>query len=128
VDLIPAQPQLIPDGLLAGGFQPVNGQGFKQSRKPAGGFGPRQLHHPHAMGGALAARRVGMRDGAVLTSIQAPPLPFGLVVVQWAGCRALGTGPTGEVRMGQIDVYFLGCQLQVQEATRRGFSMPRMRR
>jgi hypothetical protein len=54
-----------------------------------------------------------MQDGAVLTSIQVPPLPFRLMVVQWAGCGALGTGPTGEVFMGQIDMYFFGCQLQV---------------
>ena len=38
---------------------------------------------------------------------------FGLVVVQWAGCGALGAGPTGQVFMGQIDVDLLGLQPQV---------------
>ena len=96
VDLIPAQSQLLTHGLLAGGFQPGNGEGFKQRGKAAGGFGPGQLHHAHAVRGALGARRIGVQDGAVLTSVQVAPLPFGLVVIEFAGRSALGAGPTGQ--------------------------------
>ena len=44
-----AQPQLPAHPLLASGFQPGSGQGFKERRKPAGGFRPRQLHPLHAV-------------------------------------------------------------------------------
>jgi hypothetical protein len=44
------------------------------------------------MSGALGARRFGVQDGAVLTGVQLAPLPFGLMVVEFAGCGALGNG------------------------------------
>ena len=50
------------------------------------------------------------------------------MVIQLAGSAALGAGPSGEVFMGQIDMDFLGRQLQVYEASRQGCWMQRMRR
>ena len=54
-----------------------------------------------------------MEHGAVLASVQVAPLPLRLVVVQFAGCGALGTGPSRQVFMGQVNVHLLGRQLQV---------------
>src|SRR5438132_10847879 len=113
VDLVPAHSQLLAHGLLAGSFQPSNGEGFKQSRKAAGGIGPREFHYAHAVCGALAARWVSMQDGAVLASVEVAPLPLGLVVVEFAGRPTLRARPGGQVVMGQIDVHFLGEQVQV---------------
>ena len=70
MDLVPTQSQLVGHGLLAGSLQPGYGEGFKQGGKAAGGFGPGQFHHTRAVGGALAAGRVGVQDGAVLTGVQ----------------------------------------------------------
>src|SRR5207302_10873786 len=41
------------------------------------------------------------------------PSPLRLMVVQLAGGSALRTGPTRQVFVSQIDVHFLGFQLQV---------------
>ena len=73
VDFIPAQAELIGDGLLAGGFQPGNGKRFKQGGKAARRFRPGKFHHTHAVDGTLAAGRFGVQDGAELTGVEVAP-------------------------------------------------------
>ena len=53
-----------------------------------------------------------MQNGAVLTSIQMPPSPLGLMIVEGTTGPALGTGPLQFVFMGQIDVHLALLQLQ----------------
>src|SRR5258707_692052 len=60
----------------------------------------------------LTARRCGMQNGAVLTGIQMPPLPLGLMIVESTTGCAFGTGPLQFVFMGQIDVHLALLELQ----------------
>jgi hypothetical protein len=53
-----------------------------------------------------------MQNGAVLTSIQMPPLPLGLMIVEGTTGSALGTGPLQFVFMGQMDVHLALLELQ----------------
>ena len=62
-------------------IDPGNGKSFKQRGKAAGWFGPGHRHHARAVGGTVAARRLGVQDGAVLASVEVAPLAFGLMVV-----------------------------------------------
>ena len=110
---VPTQPQLFSHRLLAGVFQPLSRQRLKQSSKSAVGLGPRQLHHPHAMLAALAARRLGMHDRLVLTGIQMPPLALRLMIVERTAGSAFGTGPVQFVLVGQIDVDLALLQLEL---------------
>src|SRR5260370_18134536 len=112
VNLIPTQPQLFGDRLLASVFQPRNGQPFHQGGKARVGLGPRQLYHAHPVLTTLTARRCGMQNGAVLTGIQMPPLPLGLMIVESTTGSAFGTGPLAFVFMGQIDVHLALLQLE----------------
>src|SRR5437773_6354295 len=68
--------------------------------KAAAGFRPRQLHNAHSMLRALAARWLGMQDGAVLAGIQMSPLPFRLMIVKWTEDSAFGTSPLPVVLVG----------------------------
>jgi hypothetical protein len=113
VDFVPAKPQLVAHRLLTGGFQPGNGKCFEQRGEAAGGLGPGQLHHTHAVSRAPGAGRLGVQDGAVLTGIQVAPLPCGLMVIDFTGCAALGTGPGGAVFMCQMDMHLPRCQMHV---------------
>src|SRR6266496_3166949 len=72
----------------------------------------------HGWGIDSAAAR--LQDGAVLAGVQVAPLALGLMVVQFAGYGALGTRPSGQVIMGQIDVHLLGCRLQVHRGNAPG--------
>jgi len=60
----------------------------------------------------LTAWRCGMQNGAVLTGIQMPPLPLGLMIVEGTTGSALGTRPLQLVFMGQIDVHLALLELQ----------------
>jgi hypothetical protein len=91
--LVPTQPELIGDGFLTGGLEPIDGQSFKQSREPAGWFGPRKLYSTRAMLRAVAAWRLRMQNRLVLTGVQMPPPALGLMVVERARFAALRTGP-----------------------------------
>src|SRR6266496_4757536 len=72
----------------------------------------------HGWGIDSAAAR--LQDGAVLAGVQVAPLALGLRVVQFAGYGALGTRPSGQVIMGQIDVHLLGSRLQVHRGNAPG--------
>jgi hypothetical protein len=53
-----------------------------------------------------------MQNGAVLTGIEMPPLPLGLMIVEGTTGSALATGPLQVVFMGQIDVHLPLGELQ----------------
>jgi hypothetical protein len=61
---------------------------------------------------ALAARRFGLQDRAVLTGIQVAPLPLGLMIVEGAVVSAFRTGPLHLVLVGEIDVHLALLQFQ----------------
>src|SRR5215831_7729936 len=81
MDLVPTKLQPFGNGLLAGMFQPRDGQRFKQRGKAATGFGPGQLHHAHPMLWASRTWRRGMQNGSILTGVQMSPFPLRLVLV-----------------------------------------------
>ena len=75
------------------------------------GLGPGQLHHSHPMFAALTARRCGVQNGAVLTGIQMPPLPFRLMIIERTTGSTIGAGPFGFVVVGQVDMHLTLLQL-----------------
>jgi hypothetical protein len=83
--LIPTQLELIGDGFLTGGPEPIDGQSFKQRREPAGGLGPRKLYGTSAMFRAVAPRGFRMQDRLVLAGVQMPPTALRLMVIERTG-------------------------------------------
>jgi hypothetical protein len=60
---------------------------------------------------ALAAWRCGVQNRAVLTGIQVPPLPLGLMIIEGTTGSTFGTGPFGFVVMAQVDMHLTVLQL-----------------
>ena len=106
VNLVPAQSQLLPHGLLTRCLQPVNHQPFHERREPAGGLSPPQLQNSHAMLGAFGPRWPGVQNRLILAGVQMPPLPFPLMVIQLATHSAFRARPTRHLAVFQIDVHF----------------------
>ena len=76
------------------------------------GSGPRHLHLPNPVLFAPDSRHPGVQDGSELATVQMPPLPLGLMVVQWADGFALGTGPFGTAVMLGKDIHLSSLDLQ----------------
>ena len=91
------------------------------------GLGPRQLHHPHPMLAALTAWRCGVQNGAVLTGIQMPPLPFRLMIIERTTGSTIGAGPFGFVVMGQVDMHLPLSSCRSTRSTRQGSLIPKIR-
>jgi hypothetical protein len=102
--LIPTQLELIGDGFLTGGPEPIDGQSFKQRREPAGGLGPRKLYGTSAMFRAVAPRGFRMQDRLVLAGVQMPPTALRLMVIERTRLAALRTGPLHIGFMHQMNV------------------------
>src|SRR5258708_2177360 len=102
--LVPTQPELIGDGFLTGGPEPIDSQSFKQSCESTGGLGPRKLYGSNAMLSAVAARRFGMQDRLILTSVQMPPTTFRLMIIERTRLAALRTQPRYTGFMDQMNV------------------------
>src|SRR5712692_6291733 len=95
-------------GALTSGLQPVNGQPFKERREPARGLGPRQFDYSYSVLAALDARRPGVQNRLVLTSIQVSPTLLRLVVIQLAGRPAFRTWPVRRRCMLQMHMHLSG--------------------
>jgi hypothetical protein len=113
VYFIPTQPQTVSYCLLAGCLQPIDGQAFEQRSEPATRLGPRQLHGARSVLGTIAAWRRRMQDRAVLASVEMPPLPLRLMIVERATLAALRARPLRIGRMLQVNVHFTVAQLQL---------------
>jgi hypothetical protein len=63
--------------------------------------------------GALAARRLRVKNRAVLTGVKMAPEPLSLMIVQPAKCAAFGARPLLAVRVGQANMNLARLQLQL---------------
>src|SRR5579864_427690 len=61
----------------------------------------------------IAPWRRGVQDRSILAGVQMPPLPLGLMIVQWAALPALRTRPLRFRRVLQKNVHFLHLQLKL---------------
>ena len=106
VNLVPAQRQQLGDALLAGFLQPRDRESFKQRGEAAGSLGPGQSHDARPVLGAVAARRPGVQDRAVLTGVEVTPAAFGLMIVECAHGAALAARPADLLVVFEEDVDF----------------------
>ena len=110
---VPAQCEQLGDALLAGFFQPRDRESFKQHREAAGDLGSRQSHHPRPVLGAVAARRPGMQNRAVLASVEMTPTALGLMIMEPALGAALGTAPAHLFIVFEEDMDFAAGPVQL---------------
>ena len=106
MNLVPAQRQQLGDALLAGFLQPRDRESFKQRGEAAGSLGPGQSHDARPVLGAVAARRPGVQDRAVLTGVEVTPAAFGLMIVECAHGAALAARPADLLVVFEEDVDF----------------------
>jgi hypothetical protein len=62
---------------------------------------------------AFAAWRLGVQDRLILTGVQVPPSPLGLMIVQLAGRSALRAWPVNHLVVPEVNVDLAGLQFQV---------------
>ena len=81
-------------------------ESFKQRGEAAGSLGPGQSHDARPVLGAVAARRPGVQDRAVLTGVEVTPAAFGLMIVECAHGAALAARPADLLVVFEEDVDF----------------------
>jgi len=65
---------------------------------------PTEAYGSNAMLSAVAARRFGMQDRLILTSVQMPPTTFRLMIIERTRLAALQTQPRYTGFMDQMNV------------------------